>query len=210
MPFRGWDGGVPLQTIYIAREPEEKVEEEIEEDIIEDRKKVLFVNLKEEAWRKEELNIRSTKMEEKEEDIPKEYKDFNNWVFNKAVFEKLPDQSKWDYAIKLIPNAMLKDYKVYPLNVKKQEELNKFLEEHLKSRQIRSSKSLCVASFFFTKDRSFRPVQDYWWLNKAVIKNKYLLLLIQELINKVQEAKYFTKLDIQWGYNNVRIKEGDK
>ena len=30
-------------------------------------------------------------MEEKEEDIPREYEDFNDWVFNKAVFEKLPD-----------------------------------------------------------------------------------------------------------------------
>jgi len=52
---------------------------------------VLFVNLEEEAWRREELNIKSMKMEEKKEDIPKEYKDFNDQVFNKAIFEKLPD-----------------------------------------------------------------------------------------------------------------------
>jgi len=44
----------------------------------------------------------------------------------------------------------------------------------------------------------------------VTIKNKYPLLLIQELIDKVQEEKYFTKLDIQWGYNNVRIKEGNE
>jgi len=44
----------------------------------------------------------------------------------------------------------------------------------------------------------------------VTIKNKYPLLLIQELIDKVQEAKYFTKLDIRWGYNNVRIKERDE
>jgi len=71
-------------------------------------------------------------MEEKEKDIPKEYKEFNNRVFNKAVFKKLPDQSKWNHAIELIPNATLKDYKVYLLNVKEQEKLDKFLEEHLK------------------------------------------------------------------------------
>ena len=94
---------------------------------------MLFVNLEEEAWRREELNIRNTKMEEKEENIPKEYKDFNNRVFNKAVFGKLPDQSKWDYAIELILNATLKDYKVYLLNVKEQEEFDRFLKEHLKS-----------------------------------------------------------------------------
>jgi len=60
------------------------------------------------------------------------------------------------------------------------------------------------------KDGSLRPVQDYRRLNGAMIKNKYPLPLIQELIDKVQGAKYFTKLDIQWGYNNVRIKEGNK
>ena len=148
------------RKIYVAREPEEEVEKEIEEDIIEDGEKVLFVNLEEEAWRREELNIRSMKMEEKEEDIPKEYKDFNDRVFNKAVFEKLPDWSKWDHAIELIPNTMLKDYKMYPLNVKEQKELNKFLEEHLKSGWIWPSKSPCIAPFFFVKkkDGSLQPV----------------------------------------------------
>jgi len=99
---------------------------------------MLFVNLGEEAWRREELNIRSQSksMKEVKGNIPEEYKDFNDRVFNKAVFEKLPDQSKWDHAIKLIPNARLKDCKVYPLNVKEQEKLDKFLEEHLKSGRI--------------------------------------------------------------------------
>jgi len=76
------------------------------------------------------------KMEEKKEDISKEYEDFNDRVFNKAVFKKLLDQSKWNHTIELIPNTMLKDCKVYPLNIKEQEELDKFLEEHLKSGQI--------------------------------------------------------------------------
>ena len=42
------------------------------------------------------------------------------------------------------------------------------------------------------------------------VKNKYPLPLIPELIAKLRGAKYFTKLDIQWGFNNVRIKEGDE
>ena len=60
------------------------------------------------------------------------------------------------------------------------------------------------------KDGSLQPVQDYQQLNEAMIKNKYPLPLIQELIDKVQGAKYFTKLNIQWEYNNVRIGEGDE
>ena len=42
------------------------------------------------------------------------------------------------------------------------------------------------------------------------VKNKYPLPLIPELIFKLQGAKYFTKLDVHWGFNNVQIKEGDE
>jgi len=159
---------------------------------------VLFVNLEEEAWRREELNIRS-RSKSSEEDIPKEYEDFNDRVFNKAVFEKLPEQSKWDHTIELTPDATLKDCKVYLLNIKEQEELDKFLKEHLKLGRIRPSKLPCAAPFFFikNKDGTLRPVQDYRRLNEVTIKNKYPLPLIQELIDKVRGAKYFTKLDIR-------------
>ena len=34
--------------------------------------------------------------------------------------------------------------------------------------------------------------------------------MIGEVIDKLKEAKYFNKLDLIWGYNNVRIKEGDE
>ena len=43
-----------------------------------------------------------------------------------------------------------------------------------------------------------------------MIKNRYPLPLIGELIDKLKGAKYFTKMDVRWGYNNVHIKEGDK
>ena len=43
-----------------------------------------------------------------------------------------------------------------------------------------------------------------------IIKNHYPLPLIQELINKLKLSKVFSKMDIQWGYNNIWIKEGDE
>ncbi len=42
------------------------------------------------------------------------------------------------------------------------------------------------------------------------IKNRYPLPLISDLIDKLHGAKYFMKLDVCWGYNNVQIKEGDE
>ena len=43
-----------------------------------------------------------------------------------------------------------------------------------------------------------------------MIKDKTPLPLIGEVIDKLKKAKYFNKLDLIWGYNNIWIKEGDK
>ena len=69
-----------------------------------------------------------------------------------------------------------------------------------------------ASPFFFIKkkDGSLRPVQDYRKLNEMTIKNRYPLPLIQELIDKLRQSRYFTKMDVRWGYNNIRIAEGDE
>jgi len=43
-----------------------------------------------------------------------------------------------------------------------------------------------------------------------MIKNGYPLSLITDILDRVGKRKVFTKLDLRWGYNNVRIKEGDE
>ena len=53
-------------------------------------------------------------------------------------------------------------------------------------------------------------VQDYRYLNEWTIKNNYLLLLISQLVDKLKGCKLFMKMDLQWGYNNVQIREGDE
>ena len=53
-------------------------------------------------------------------------------------------------------------------------------------------------------------VQDYRYLNSWTIKNNYPLPLISDLIDNIGKKKIFIKIDLRQGYNNVRIKEGDK
>ncbi|KAL5536232.1 hypothetical protein ACEPAF_53 [Sanghuangporus sanghuang] len=69
-----------------------------------------------------------------------------------------------------------------------------------------------ASPFFFIKkeDGSLQVIQDYRKLNKGTVKNKYPLPLINELIDKVKDARYITKLDVHWGYYNIRIREGDE
>ena len=47
-------------------------------------------------------------------------------------------------------------------------------------------------------------------MNKWTIPNKYPLPLIADLIHDLAGRHLFSKFDIRWGYNNVRIKEGDE
>ena len=51
---------------------------------------------------------------------------------------------------------------------------------------------------------------DYYSLNKQTIKNNYLLPLITDLIDNMGSKRIFMKMDLWWGFNNVRIKEEDK
>ena len=86
------------------------------------------------------------------------------------------------------------------------------MDEQLKAGLIVESKSRYVAPCFYIlkKDGSLWLVQDYRKLNQVMIKDKTPLPLIREVINKLKEVKYFNKLNLIWGYNNVRIKEGDE
>jgi len=64
--------------------------------------------------------------------------------------------------------------------------------------------------FIKKKDGSLWLVQDYRALNSMTVKNKYPLPLISKLVSQLCGARYFTKLDVRWGFNNVCIKPGDE
>jgi len=64
--------------------------------------------------------------------------------------------------------------------------------------------------FIKKKDGLLWLVQDYHTLNSMMVKNKYPLPLISELVSQLCRARYFTKLDVCWGFNNICIKPGDE
>jgi hypothetical protein len=146
-----------------------------------------------------------------EEIVPKEYWDFRE-VFSKESFDELPECRQWDHAIELMPDAQARSCKLYPLSPPEQRELDAFIKENLDSGRIRPSKSPMAAPIFFgkKKDGGLRIIHDYRALNAITRKNRYPLPLIAELVNKLRGAKFFTKLDVRWGYNNIRIREGDE
>ena len=69
---------------------------------------------------------------------------------------------------------------------------------------------MILVFFVEKKDRKKQMAQDYWYLNELIVKNNYPLPLILDIIKNIGTKKMFTKMDLRWGYNNVRIKEGDE
>jgi hypothetical protein len=147
-----------------------------------------------------------------EEMVPEPYRDFTK-VFSEEESHRLPKHQPWDHAIDLEPDAVTHwKVKLYPMSPAEQVELDKWLEENLAKGYLRPSKSPMASPVFFIKkkDGKLRLVQDYRWLNKITIKNRYPLLLAADIVNRLTGAQHFTKFDVRWGYHNIRIKSGDE
>ena len=146
-----------------------------------------------------------------EELVPEEYHDYLD-IFSEEKAHRFPEPRSWDHKIEMKEGFEPKSFKNYNLTPAEQLELDKFLKENLEKGYIRPSQSPMASPFFFVskKDGKLRPCQDYRYLNDWTIKNSYPLPLISEIMDKLKGAKYFTKLDVRWGYNNIRIKKGDE
>jgi hypothetical protein len=60
------------------------------------------------------------------------------------------------------------------------------------------------------KNGNLRLCVDYHSLNKIMMKNKYTLFLIGELINKLSDTAIYIKLNIRNTYHKIRIRSNDK
>ena len=85
--------------------------------------------------------------------------------------------------------------------------LYNYFETNLAKNWIYRSESSVNALIFFIKkkDGNFKLYIDYCSLNKITIKNRYLLFLIKETLNRFSRAQIFTKLDFKDTYNRIRI-----
>ena len=143
--------------------------------------------------------------------IPLEYKEFHN-VFSKETARQLPEHRVYDHRIPLQEGAVPPFGPVYSLSPHELDVLREYIDDNLKKGYIRHSQSPCGAPILFVKkaDGSLRLCVDYRGLNNITTKNRYLLPLIGELLNRLGKAKYFTKFDMRDGYHLLRMALGEE
>ena len=123
----------------------------------------------------------------------------------------LPPKRGVQHEIQLLQDAPLPNIKMYRLSVVENEEIKRQVMELLAQGIIRPSTSPCGSPIILVpkKDGTWRMCVDFRALNKITIKNRYPLPRIDDLLDQLRNAIYFTKLDLRSGYHQVRIAEGD-
>ena len=166
------------------------------------------INDKEDWGREEEIEEDHRKIEEM---VPRKFLKWKK-VFGKVESERMLMRKVWDYTIDLKETFKSQKGRIYPLSTNERKEVQNFVEDQLRKGYIRLSKSPQTSPVFFVgkKDGSKRIVMDYHNLNDQTVKNNYSLPLITNLIDNMGSKKVFTKMDLRWEFNNVRIKEGDE
>jgi hypothetical protein len=136
-----------------------------------------------------------------------EFKD----VFPDELPMGLPPKRLVDHKIELEPGQQPPSRPTYRMSQPEMDELKKQLSELMDKGYIRESKSPYGAPVLFVKKKegTLRMCVDYRALNKISIKNKYPLPRVDELLDRLSGAKYFSKIDLRSGYWQLRIADED-
>ncbi|KAJ1037064.1 hypothetical protein NDA10_004015 [Ustilago hordei] len=143
--------------------------------------------------------------------IPQEYHQYLD-VFSRVKADKLSPHRTYDHQIPLEEGKSPPFGPIYSLSEHELKTLREYLEENLAKGFISPSDSLAASPILFVKkkDGSLRLCVDYRGLNQITIRNRYPLPLIDELLDRLCKARFFTRIDLRGAYNLLRIAKGDE
>ena len=124
----------------------------------------------------------------------------------------MPPRRKYDHTIPLVPEPQPVYNRPYRIPPVLKDEMEKQVKEMLAAGIIRPSNSAFSSPMIMVqkKDKTWRPVFDYRKLNAITIKGKYPIPIIDELLDELAGACWFSKLDLRSGYHQIRLAPGEE
>jgi len=156
--------------------------------------------------------VQSMQMSDPTHDIPEVQQLLSQYAHLFQEPTTLPPARNCDHNISLIPGAQPVNVRPYRYAPFQKSEIEKQLSEMLKNGVIRHSSSPYASPVLLVKkkDGTWRFCVDYRHLNSITVKNKHPLPVVDELIDELAGAKWFSKLDFRSGYHQIRIVKGDE
>ena len=140
--------------------------------------------------------------------VPQEYHDFLD-VFSKKDSDTLPPHRKYDHKIHLEEEQKPGHAPLYKMSPEELDAVKRYLDSHLAKGFIQASSASYFLPVLFVKKPGgeIRFCVDYRRLNAITKKDRYLILLIEEILAQLEGAKYFTKIDIRQAFYQIRMFE---
>ena len=124
----------------------------------------------------------------------------------------IPPKRAISHRIDLIPRATLPNKAAYKMTPQQNEEIARQIQELLNQGLIRKSISPCAVPTILApkKGGEWRLCTDSRAINKITIRYRFPIPRIEDLMDCLGEARYYTKIDLKSGYHQIRIHEGDE
>jgi hypothetical protein len=129
-----------------------------------------------------------------------------------ALPPTLPPITSIIHHIDLIPGASLSNKETYKMTPQENEEFKEKVQELLDKDLIRESLSTCEIPTVLSpkKDGGWRMCIDSRTINKITIRYIFPLTIMDDLMDCLSGAIYFSKIDLKSGYHQIRMREGDE
>jgi hypothetical protein len=144
-------------------------------------------------------------------EISSQYAEFHD-IFSKIDAHKLSKHDSQNHIIKILSSREFFFDSIYNLFAAELKILKTYIDKYMKKKFIRKSMSFANILIFFVKkfDDKLHLCVNYRELNEIIIKNRYLLFLINKILNELFEIKIVSKLNVQNIFYRIHINNNDE